>query len=428
VAFSLLVRLIALFFARNATFAADAQDYTGVAHQFASGQSFIPYWPPGMSLYLAPLVAAGASPWMLRASVLVFWLIACWGLYRLMRATETHGAAWLVLLVFSLLPDSIQMAIEPMTQMPMAALLIVMLSSAVKVVRGAPFAEYLLLGTSLGVMSLVRPSASPLVIFVPLACALASKKFLPALASAVIGISLVGCWMVHVHAFTGRWIINTANGVNIYNGNNPWTPLYRTWYFGSHAKPGTAEIADFPEFEQVLRNVYSLPTLDQSAEFQRIAVIYIRQHPGAFLYRTSNRVRSYFGFDTFTSAALAGQRWMGLRIFPIVLLCEMLFYLLIAGTAVFWMAQAPRHFWRDPANWILLGTIVIYGAPYWISMSHPTYHFPILLPLAVLGAIAWKASSQESTHRLRGWIALAVLALVQAEWIWQLSRSAASHL
>jgi 4-amino-4-deoxy-L-arabinose transferase-like glycosyltransferase len=427
VIFSLLVRLIALFAARYAPLAADARDYTDMARQLASGQSFVPYWPPGVPLFLEPFVAAGASDAMLRALILIFWLIACWGLYRLMRATQTQGAAWLVLLVFSLLPDSIQMSIEPMTQMPMAALLIVMLSSAVKAVRGAPPVEYLLLGTSLGIMSLIRPSAAPLIILVPLACALASRRYLPALASAMLGISLIGCWMVHAHAFTGRWIINTANGVNIYNGNNPWTPPYRTWYFGSHAKPGSAESVNFPEFEQVLHDVYSLPVLDQSAQFQHLAVTYIREHPGMFLYRTANRVRCFFGFDTFTSAALSGNTWMRVRIFPVVLLCEMLIYLLIAGSAIFWIAQAPRSFWHDPANWILLGTIVLYAAPYWISMSHPTYHFPILLPLAALGVIAWKASVHETARSTRGWIALAALGLVQAEWVWQMSGAVVSH-
>ena len=150
VAFSLLVRFVALFAARNAPLASDAQDYTQVAWEFVSGQSFIPYWPPGISLYLVPFVAAGAGEVVLRASILIFWLIACWGLYRLMRATETRGAAWLVLLVFSLLPDSIQMSIEPMTQMPMAALIIVMLSSAVRAIRNAGIAEYLLLGQFAG--------------------------------------------------------------------------------------------------------------------------------------------------------------------------------------------------------------------------------------------------------------------------------------
>ena len=238
---------------------------------------------------------------------------------------------------------------------------------------------------------------------------------------------MVGCWMYHTHALTGRWIINTANGVNIYNGNNPWTPPYRTWYFGSHAKPGSEEIKNYPEYGQVLLQVDSLPALDQSAEFQRLALNNIREHPGQFLYRTANRIRCFFGFDTFTSAALSGKTWMGVRIFPAVLLCEMLIYLLIAGPAVFWIAGAPGCFWREAVNWILLGTIVVYGAPYWISMSHPTYHFPILLPLAVLGVIAWKTGDWESRPTPRAWIAVAVLGLVQVEWIWHLSESVVSH-
>jgi hypothetical protein len=427
VAFSLLVRFVALFAARNAPLTSDAQDYTRVAQKFVSGQSLIPYWPPGISLYLVPFVAAGASEVVLRASILIFWLIACWGLYRLMRVTGTQGAAWLVLLVFSLLPDSIQMSIEPMTQMPMAALIIVMLSSAVRAIRSTGTAEYLLLGCSLGALSLIRPSAAPLIVLVPLGCAVASRRYIPAIVSAMLGMSLVGCWMYHTHASTGRWIINTANGVNIYDGNNPWTPPYRTWYFGSHAKPGSEEIKNYPEYGQILLRVNSLPALDRSAEYQRLALNNIREHPGQFLYRTANRIRCFFGFDTFTSAALSGKTWMGVHIFPAVLLCEMLIYLLIVGPAIFWIAVAPGCFWREAANWILLGTIVVYGAPYWISMSHPTYHFPILLPLAVLGVIAWKTEDWKGTPTPRAWIAVAVLGLVQVEWIWHLSESAVSH-
>jgi hypothetical protein len=59
-------------------------------------------------------------------------------------------------------------------------------------------------------------------------------------------------------------------------------------------------------------------------------------------------------------------------------------------------------------------------------MSHPTYHYPILLPLAVLGVSAWKMSAQQSRHRLRGWIAIVALLLVQVEWVWQMSRTAAA--
>lgn len=428
VALSLVVRLLALGLARHAPFASDAQEYTEMARQLAAGQAFVPYWPPGVPLYLAPLVSAGASDAVLRGSILVFWLIACWSLLRLLRALGAGGIAWLVLLVFSLLPDSIQMAIEPMTQMPAAALLLLAVSAALRLLRGAPAAEYLLLGVSLGWLALARPSALPLAILLPLACALVTRRLYPALAGALLALVIVGVWVRHTHQTSGRWIINTANQVNLYYGNNPWTPLYRTWYFGSHAKLGTDEIEEFPEYKHTIEQVNQLPQVDRPGAFEHLTAVYVRQHPALFLDRTANRVRCFFGFDTFTSANLSGRVWHGLRIFRPVLLLEAVSYLLLAGFAVFWMAQAPAAFWRQPASLLLLGAMAIYSAPYWITMSHPTYHFPVLLPLAALGAAAWRACGPEPRPKPRAWLAVAALLLVQVEWMWQMSHSLAPHL
>jgi hypothetical protein len=423
VALSVAIRLVALFAVRNVPLASDAQDYCHMARQLLSGQPFVPYWPPGTSIYLIPFVAARAPDVVLRFAMLPFWLICCWGLYRLMSAMGTHGIAWLVLLVFSLLPDSIHLSIEPLTSMPVAALLIVALSSVVKALQGAQLSEYLLMGCSWGFISLIRPSSLPLVVLLPIACFLVTRRFHLALISVVFGMFLVCCWMFHAHTLTGKWIINTANAKNMYYGNNPWTPLYRTWYFGSHAKPGTEEIKNFPEFERVMKRIDDLPALDQPAAFQLLTTSYIRSHPGQFLVRSSNRVRCFFGFDIFTAAALKNTRWMGVHLFPLVLVWEALVYFLLVATSLFWMAQAQGSFWREPANSIILATVVIYSAPYWLSMSHPTYHYPILLPLAVLGASAWKMSAHQSRHRLRGWIAIVALLLVQVEWVWQMSQA-----
>lgn len=427
VAGSLLLRVLALWAARHAPFASDAQEYTAMARQLLGGQPFVPYWPPGVPLYLVPFVAIGASDMVLRASILVFWLIACWSLLRLMRALGAGGIAWLVLLIFGLLPDSIQMAIEPMTQMPAAALLLLAAGSAVRLLRGAPTSEYLLLGASLGYLSLVRPSALPLVFLMPLACALVTRRFYPAIASALVAFIMVGAWVQHTRAMTGRWIINTANQVNLYYGNNPWTPLYRTWYFGSHAKLGTDEIKDFPEYEHTIEAISQLPQVDRPAAFEHLTVLYVRQHPVLFLDRTANRVRCFFGFDTFTSANLTGKLWLGMHIFRAALLLEALTYLLLTGFAVFWIAQAPGAFWREPAHLLLLAVMAIYAAPYWITMSHPTYHFPVLLPLAALGASAWRSSRPASSLALRvkprAWLSVAALLLIQVEWVWQMSHS-----
>ncbi len=355
--------------------------------------------------------------------MLVFWLIACWGLYRLMESLDVSGVAWLVLLVFSLLPDSIHLSIEPLTHLPTAALLLVGLSSAVKVLRGSSMWEFALMGLSLGAAALVRPSAGVLVVVLPAACALYARRTLPAVGGALLGFVVMGCWLVHSHTMTGRWVFNTANAYNMYYGNNPWTPNYKTWYFGSHAKPGTAEIERFPEYKKTMEYVLSLPELERPAVFRRLTGEEVRGHAGLFVVRTCNRVRCFFGFDTFSGTWLSGKRWKGIGLSRVVLLWEAFAYLLIAVPSVFWIAQASAGFWSDAANRVILLTILLYAVPYWLSMSHPSYHFPVLLPLAVLGANAWRVAGGDRI-RARAWSAVGVLMLVQVEWVWRMSGAA----
>jgi hypothetical protein len=423
VGFSTAVRLGVLFTVMHVPFSSDAQDYRLMAQQLVSGHTFVPYWPPGLSLYLAPFVAAGANDAILRASMLVFWLIACWGLYRLMESLELAGVAWLLLLVFSLLPDSIQLSIEPLTQLPTAALLLVGLSSAVRILKGASVYEFALMGFSLGGTALVRPSAGVILIVLPVACAWYTRRLLPALGGAFLGFVLIGSWMVHSHAMTGRWVFNTSNAYNMYYGNNPWTPNYRTWYFGSHAKLGSAEIERFPEYKKTLEHVVSLPKLEQPEAVGRLTKTAVRGHLGLFLFRTCNRTRCFFGFDTFSGAGLSGKTWRGIGLSKIVLLLEAFVYLLIVVPSVFWIAQVSGAFWKDAANKIILSTILLYAVPYWLSMSHPTYHFPVLLPIAVLGANAWRVAGGDRI-RARAWVAVAVLMAVQVEWVWRMAGSA----
>jgi 4-amino-4-deoxy-L-arabinose transferase-like glycosyltransferase len=376
----------------------------------------VPYWPPGVPLYLVPFLAMGASPAMLRCSILLFWLLACWSLFRILKALGLAEKAWIVLLFFSILPDTVQMALEPMTQMPAAALLLTALCAALIGIQSGRWREYLLLGLGLGVTALTRPSTLPLLAFLPALCAVISKRFAPAIMSLLLGLAVFGGWVVHVHSMTGAWITNTANARNFYYGNNPWTPDYRTWYFGSHAKEGSDEIESFPEFKATMTAVDELPPLKQGAVFQHLAASYIESHPGRFAYRTFNRVRCYFGFDTFTGAALSHLQYGPVPWSQLALLTEAIVYFLFAGGSIFWIVAAPRSFWKGWESWMLLLTMLLYAAPYWVSMSHPTYHFPLLLPLGVLGTLAWTQFDRTHPIPRRAWIGLAVLFLVQVEW------------
>ena len=422
---SLVLRLVVLWKIAGVPLASDSTDYRGMALLLLGGQPFVPYWPPGLSFYLAPFLAAGMGDVALRASMLLWWILFCLGFVRLAEDLHLRRRSTLVLLaIFSVTPALIHFSIEPMTQMPSAALLIWAVSASVRCSRDSGWTEALLLGASLGGLALIRPSALPLMLALPALAFLRKRRLREPLFAVGVGLLLIFAWVVRVHHLSGQWTINNSNGANLYYGNNPATPLYRTWYFGSHAKLGTDEIHQFPDYERVVRQVMKLPATDRSAEFQRRAVAYVLHRPDLFLLRTLNRVRCFWGFDIFTAANMRGAGGEGRRWFLPVFAMDALCYLAVAGYAFFWIAAAPASLWRRWETWVLVGAVLLYALPYWATMSHPTYHFPVVAPLALLGVMAhelarstgWKANG-------RGWAALAALGLIQLEWIYFLTKS-----
>jgi len=122
---SLVLRAIVLWRIAGAPLASDSTDYREMALLLLGRQPFVPYWPPGLSLYLAPFLAAGFGDVVLRASMLLWWVLFCLGFDRLTKDLSVkRGAAVLLLAVFSVTPALIHFSIEPMTQMPSAALLL----------------------------------------------------------------------------------------------------------------------------------------------------------------------------------------------------------------------------------------------------------------------------------------------------------------
>ena len=419
------IRLWMLSLMAHAPLASDAADYKETALLLLGGKPFLPYWPPGLPLYLAPILAAGGGDAWLRASMLIWWLLFCTAFVRLAGDLGVKQKLTLLLLaIFCVAPAWVHFSIEPLTQMPSAALLLVALSAALRCSRGAGWIEALWMGGSLGGLSLVRPSALPVLLVLPGLVYLRRREMQRPLWAAALGCVMIFAWMAKVHQLSGQWTINNSNGMNLYFGNNPWTPLYRTWYFGSHAKPRTEEISQFPEYQQVLERVGSLPEGERSAEYKRLAEQDVLHRPDLFLLRTVNRVRCFWGFDIFTAANLRSAGDSAARWFLPVFLLDGACYLVIAGFAFYWIAVAPGAFWRRAEVWLLAGAIVLYALPYWVSMSHPSYHFPVIAPLALLGLIAHDEVRLLKTRApWRGWVALAGLALIQVEWMYFLAKS-----
>lgn len=422
---SLLLRLVVLWRMAATPLASDSQDYREMALQLMGGVHFVPYWPPGLSVYFIPFLAAGLGDLALRASMLLWWILLCWALVRIGRDLQIGDRAILSMLgVFSVTPALVHFSVEPMTQMPSAALLLLAVSSTVRCWRSRSWREALLLGGSAGWLALVRPSALPLLVALPAMVYFRRHRVREPLIALFFGGALILGWVAKVHELSGQWKINNSNGYNLYYGNNPWTPLYGTWYFGSHAKLDSDEIRQFPEYEKVVREVLSLPETERGEAFQQRAVAYVKHRPDLFVLRTVNRVRCFWGFDVFTAAHLREGQPAIHRWFPVILALDAACYLAVAGFAFFWIAAAPVTFWRRWESWLLTGTVLLYALPYWVSMSHPTYHFPVMVPLAVLGVLAYQiARSSGAEYRTRGWIAVAALLLIQVEWAFYLTKS-----
>jgi hypothetical protein len=427
VLFSLIVRLIVLACVGNAPLVPDATDYCMMSARLLSGQFFVPYWPPGLPYYLMPFVAAGFSDMALRAAMLPFWLLFCWGTYRLAIVTGTEKVAWLILLIYSVAPAAIHFSIEPLTQLPLAALLLVALSAAIDCGRRAGWGASTLLGGALGCMPLIRPSTLPLLLLLPTMTFFGTRRLARSLLQVALGGALIFCWMLKAHQMTGEWMLNSSNSVNLFYGNNSETPLYRTWFFGSHAKANTEEIHHYPAYEATLSGMANLSALEQARALQKAAMSYIQNNPGLFLLRTVNRVRAFWGFDVFTAARLRTAGPIGHRWFLLAFVMDALIYLMAAGFAVFWMALASRDFWRDRETLLLASAIMLYALPYWVSMSHATFHFPVVMPLVLLGAKARQTAEVDAGRWLRGLVGLLVLGMIQVEWLWNLADGLASR-
>jgi hypothetical protein len=363
--------------------------------------------------------------------MLAFWSLTVWAIWRLAEATGLKQYAWLVLLVMAWMPSAIQMSIEPLTQQPVSAFLLLAIGAAVRAIETRAYKEYVLLGIALACLGLTRPSTLPFLVLLPVFAYWRSGKeygrrsFAGPVLSLGLALALVFGWVAKTHRDTGAWMINNSNAVNLYFGNNPWTPLYRTWYFGSQAKPGSAEIHQFPEYERTVTAVNALPPLEASRTYKHLAVEYMKGHPGVFFLRTLNRIQCFFGFDIFTSANLRSQGGLGRRVFVLSMALEVGLYLLIAAPSFFWIA-ARNGLWREWQALLMAGVIVVYAAPYWLSMSHPTYHYAIVVPLAVLGLFAWKNGSGK-IRASRGWAAVGLLSAIQLVWLFEMIQSFNRH-
>ncbi|MES1209551.1 MAG: hypothetical protein ABUS79_26745, partial [Pseudomonadota bacterium] len=380
-------RLLAVVVLRAMPLADDALDYHRMAVALLGGGPFEPDWPPGLPLYLALWYRLlGAEVWVGRLAMAVLSIALAGLLLVWVRRAAGIVAGNLALLFLLVAPSQVVLAATPLTQMPAALLLLAVAVATTGALARPAVWRALVVGALLGGAILVRPSNLLLVGVVPIALAYRTRRVWMALVPAVVLVLLVAAWTAKARDLTGRFVfINNANAQNLFYGNNPDTPLYRTWWFGSH-KPGEPGVPE--TYVRQYQRLTALPVAERDHAFSQAALDHVKARPDLFIVRSLSRVRTFFSFDTFTGAQVIKQaetRTMTL-VGLLALAFDGLCYLVVAALALLWLVSKPTAEAERRAGLVAVGLTFLYALPYFASFSHPTYHFPIVPLLAAPAA------------------------------------------
>ncbi len=425
------IRLVAVWLLRGTPLADDAADYHLAAIQLAHGRLFDPAWPPGLPLLLAAVyVVLGPSIVAARLIMVGAYIATCLLMRTLLTGADNRAAATLLMFGFAVYPSWIFVSVAPLTQLPTAALLLTCLVLLRAVVRRPQAVRAGTAGLALAALVLVRPSNMLLAIgaLVLLVRAARLRSWaVPALAVLCFA-APIAAWTAVASLGHGRLVvINEANAQNLFYGNNPWTPHYRTWWFGSH-KAGEADVPGAYVSEH-LRIVHSDPSA-RNGLFVSAALQHIRDQPRLFAIRTFSRIRTFFAFDVTAATALrtTAPTWLTAAVLgaDILVYCSFLTGAILCG---FIRAQL-RPDERTLMDWSMAG-VALYAVPYFVAFSHPTYHIPIAPLLAVpaglfaghaLRSNSWTSAIAAPPRRALLVAVLASFAAIEIEWLADLVR------
>jgi len=419
----ILIRLVFLLWLADKPLMSDAVNYNDMSGRLLSGERFVPYWPPGLPLYLAAVHKLfGPAAIAARLGMLAFYAgtsIFVWRTAILVTASPLAGNIALGFLALS--PASIQASVEPLTPLPAAMCVTIIAYSLIRLQSLQSMGNLALLALSAGYLTLIRPSSLLLVAALPLYLLWRTRRWMPSLAVTAVAAVVIGSWTGYVYEKTGRLVkINTANSANFYLGNNPYTPVYRTWWLGSHHSPPEVPAAFVEERDRIME----LDAPAQEAEFSRLAKEHIRQHPELFLLRTLNRICTYFAFDTFAGAYLIGNYGVPKLLGFATIAVDAVVYILIAVGSILYFT-VPRSREASTASLLLLGLALLYALPYFFAFSHPGYHYPIepLLMILSSGLFAYLIEKRVSLRNIVAprstlmTVVLTVFSFIQIEFL-----------
>lgn len=432
----------------------DGADYYAQAVQLFEGtRPDVPYyWPPGTSYFLElcfwfiGVSEASARIGLALLATLNVALVA-WLAYEVSRSERTaRAAAWLA----ALYPPDILLSFTSFSQYLSLFCLTGSAVFGLRLMRSCsprfalddetgseplrpecrPFdrlRDALLTGAFLGIGCLTRPSMMGVVAFVPVAATIAwwwswrgdrrrgAMRFgVCVAATCAVAAAIVLPVIRHNIRTGGGPTLSTNNERNIFLGNNPYTPHYKTSHFAQR------NLDELPsDVQDYLRGFYHADNPRQA--MKQAALNYIREKPGITLLRTANRARAFWGFDYIASKQIQQALALSSVAFYPLLALEAGGYVAVILLAIAGLVLAWRRFATGGNLW-LLGLIVAYAAPYCLAFSAGAYHFPMIgltLPFAGLACVSLRdGTCREIIHRRTIWFAAVAFFAMQVEYAW----------
>jgi hypothetical protein len=383
------IRLIALAVLSGYPLDSDARSYHLNSLEILNGVRYYPYWPPGLPYYLASWhLVLGPSEFVSEIATLALFVVFILLFRRVLTLLVAPRLVAFGLVILASYPVFIHQAVVPLTQIPVAIgflglilCLIPYFGKEMSKRRKVTYAVFL--GLTLGAMVLVRPSNALVLVLLPVYLDWRLRSVRVPLIVFASACALICPWLMKASDLNGHFVwINNANTSNLYYGNNPFTPEYKTWWIGSH---GASGLTDSARYAQITDSVAKLGH-DAEREYEtRTAKEFILSYPAKFLVRTLNRINVFFSIDSFTSSA---EKFIGFPVWGIIvtLLLDGGFFLALITLTIAFLCFYWKTVAQTPLYLTILFLILVCGAPYWISFAHPVYHTPIL-PLLLIFAL-----------------------------------------